>query len=113
MKTKDFNEVVERRLEHIKDILVSKGKEYADETNDDRLHNFKKGEKFTGKKREDVLLGFAMKHWISVTDILDKIDKGELPSRTLLDEKLGDWTTYMILLECSLVNRIQKQELPF
>jgi hypothetical protein len=113
MKTKSFNEVVERRLENIKNTLVSKGQEYADNINDDKLHNFKKGERFTGKKREDVLLGFAMKHWISVTDILDKMDTGELPTRELLDEKLGDWQVYMVLLEASIVDKINKQNLPF
>ena len=113
MKTEDFNKVIDRRLALIKKILISKGIEYSDSENDDKLHNFKKGERFTGKKREDVLLGFAMKHWISVTDILDKIDKGELPSRDLLDEKIGDWICYCFLLEASIVDRINKQPLPF
>lgn len=113
MRTDKFNEVIERRLEAVRSTLISKAKEYADNKNDNRMHNFDKGSKFTGEKREDVLLGFAMKHWISVTDILDKMDDGELPSRNLLDEKLGDWIVYMCLLEASIVDKINHKELPF
>lgn len=112
MKTKDFEKIIEARLEAIKQTLVDKAKEYADNKNDNRLHNFDKGSKFTGKKREDVLLGFAMKHWISVTDILDKMDGGVLPDKTLLNEKLGDWIVYMFLLEASITDRIDNN-LPF
>jgi hypothetical protein len=54
-----------------------------------------------------------MKHWISVTDILDKMDDGELPSRNLLDEKLGDWIVYMFLLEASIVDKVNQKPLPF
>ena len=108
MKTNDFNKVVENRLDLIKTTLIQKAKEYADSENDNRLHNFDKGTLFTGKKREDVLLGFAMKHWISVTDILDNMDKGILPTKEFLNEKLGDWTTYMVLLEASIIDKIDK-----
>lgn len=113
MKTKEFNAVVKSRLTLIEQTLASKGEEYADLKNDNKMHNFDKGAQITGKTREDVLIGFAMKHWISVTDILDKIrETGELPSRTLLDEKLGDWTCYMLLLEASIVDKINQKN-PF
>lgn len=112
MNTAQFENIIEARLKAIKETLINKAKEYADNENDNRLHNFDKGSKFTGKKREDVLLGFAMKHWISVTDILDKMDKGELPNKTLLNEKLGDWIVYMCILEASIVDKIDKS-LPY
>lgn len=107
MNTEEFNKVINERTEKIKKILTSKAKEYANQKTDDRLHNFNKGSKITGQQREDVLMGFAMKHWISVTDILDKMREGQLPSKELLDEKLGDWIIYMCILEASIIDKIE------
>lgn len=108
MNTKEFDEVILRRLDLIETTLTQKAAEYA--VGEDRLHNFNKGAAFTGKSREEVLLGFAMKHWISLTDILDGINNGVLPTKAKLDEKLGDWISYMCLLEASIVDKMNKNE---
>lgn len=108
MITEDFNKVLQERIYKIQKILAAKSEEYV--RNDNKMHNFDKGSDLTGKSREDVLLGFALKHWISVNDILDDMSKGKLPTRELVDEKLGDWINYMCLLEASIIDKINTHE---
>lgn len=108
MNVKDFNEVIHRRLDLVEDTLSKKGLEYSTET--DKMHNFNQGAAFTGKIREEVLLGFALKHWISIMDIIENLKQNKLPTRELLDEKIGDWVNYMCLLEVSIVDKINNYE---
>jgi hypothetical protein len=108
MNSKKFNEIIERRLDLIEDTLTKKAAEYA--INDDRLHNFNKAAAFTSKSREECLWGMALKHLVSVTDIIDKVSVGELPSKHLLDEKIGDLINYLCLLEVSIVEKIENNE---
>lgn len=108
MNSKDFNEIVLRRLDLVEDTLTKKAAEYA--VNDDRLHNFNKAAAFTGKSREECLWGMALKHLVSVTDIIDKISVGQLPSKHLLDEKIGDLINYLCLLEVSITEKIENNE---
>ena len=105
MKTPEFNKVVERRIELIKSSLTSKQKEYSKDN--DKLHHFNIGSKITSKPREQVLWGMALKHLISVIDIIDNIN--ELPSESLLEEKVGDMINYLILLEASVKDKITKE----
>lgn len=104
MKTSEFDEVVKRAIDRSLNVLVYKAQEYARE--DDRLHNFNRGAEIAGETREKVLKGFFLKHLVSVFDIIDDIEKGKIPSRAYVDEKLGDSINYLLLLEASLVNRI-------
>ncbi len=107
MLTEEFNKIVEQRIAKIKETLIEKTKEYA--TADDRLHNFNKGEQISGKPREIVLWGFALKHYISFMDILDNIEKGILPTEKLIDEKIGDLINYLILEEACIKDKINKE----
>lgn len=106
MKTKEFDSVVNRAVQRSLDVLVHKAKEYA--RGEDRLHNFNRGAQVAGESRERVLKGFMLKHLISVFDIIDDIDAGKIPSREYVDEKIGDSINYLLLLEASLVDRIEK-----
>ncbi len=96
MKQEYFNAVINERLKSIKDILARKGKEYATE---DRLHNFRRASAFMNKTLETVCWGFAMKHITSIADMVDDIEKGEMPSLDFSNEKIGDAINYLILLE--------------
>lgn len=107
MQEKRFYELVEERSSKIKNVLIEKGKEYS--TKDDKLHNFNRGADISGQIREKVLLGFLLKHQISLLDIVDNIEKGVLPSRNLIDEKIGDIVNYYILLEASIIDRLEKE----
>jgi hypothetical protein len=114
MKTKDFDIVVNHRLDACKRILIEKAKEYA-KGDDDRLHNFNKAARITGKTREECLWGFALKHLVSVTDIIDEMSKDPkyIPSRDLVIEKFGDLHNYLLLLEACIEDKRHNQPLPF
>lgn len=108
MNNKDFYELVERRKQKITEVLIEKGKEYS--TDNNKLHNFDKAARMRNISRERALDGMLLKHLVSVDDIIDNIDKGILPSRKLLDEKIGDCINYYILLEASIIDKINKSE---
>lgn len=108
-----FDKVVENRLQSIKDTLLLKGKEYASDT--DKLHNFNKASEITGECREKVLFGFALKHLVSVMDIIDNMNKDNkyIPSQELTSEKCGDLINYILLLEASIEDRRNTKPLSF
>lgn len=110
MNTIEFNKIVLDRLDLIEETLTKKALEYA--VNDDRLHNFNKASQITGEIREKCLWGMAMKHLVSVTDIIDKMENSSLylPSKELTSEKIGDLISYLILLEVSIVDKINNYE---
>lgn len=84
--------------------MASKSNEYSTDSN--KLHNFDIGARMTGKLREEIILGFALKHHISILDIVDNIGKGILPTEAMVEEKIGDLVNYLILLEASIKERI-------
>ena len=106
MKPEEFKKAIAAYVSIIEQNLSNKGKEYA--TDADMLHNFNKGSNITGTSREKVLFGFALKHLISVMDMLDEVEKGELPGQFKMDEKLGDLGTYMALLYACIQDRLNK-----
>jgi len=97
-------------LKKIEQTLGQKAKEYAAEG--DKLHNFNVGARITGQTREKVLWGFALKHYISFLDILENLDKGKLPTETMVDEKIGDLINYLVLVEASIKDKLNG-ELPY
>lgn len=101
MSPKIFSELLERRLNLIKNTLDSKSKEYS--TLDDKLHNFKKVSRMRDKHPCDALQGMLDKHLASYFDILENIIHGKTYSREFLDEKLGDIINYFILQEALFV----------
>lgn len=100
MNIKQFDYIVEKRTENIKNILSIKAKEYR--RNDNPFHNFEKGAKITNQNSLRVLHGFLLKHLISYEDMLDDIDKGLVPTEEYVDEKLGDIINYFVLQEAQI-----------
>lgn len=102
MTHEEFNSLLERRLELTRKVLASKSKEYS--TGGDKLHNFKAAARLRGERPEDSLLGMLVKHWVSIQDLVAarSSDQDYMPSRQLLDEKIGDAINYLILLEAVL-----------
>ena len=92
-----FDQVLESRLEKIRTVLASKGREYASDT--DRLHNFKRAAGITGESRWQVCVGFMAKHLASVFDLVEARTRGAAVDPAVLDEKIGDAVNYLILLE--------------
>ena len=97
MNNEDLNKIVEERLQEVRDILVRKGLEYAPI---DRLSNFKKGATKSNKNPLEVLLGYKLKHDISIDEIYEKfIQTGKLDVK-LFNEKQNDEIAYTLLAEC-------------
>ena len=105
MKTKDFDLLVIERCEKIKNLLSSKGKEYASQ--DERLHNFKAASAASGRTPEQALWGIYMKHWVSVQDMVEGSLK---PTAKLINEKIGDSINYHLLLEALMLERLSKEK---
>lgn len=108
MSEEDFIAILENRLERTRYILAVKAKEYA--RNNDRMHNFNRAAEMRRKPREERLQSMADKHWISILDMVDDIENGELPTLKYMDEKIGDAINYLILLEASICDKLTKIE---
>ena len=105
----EFDKIVEDTVELTRKTLQSKGKEYSQ--NSDRFSNFRRAARLLGCSAENALLGMKVKHDVSVLDIVNNLDN-ELPTKELLDEKIGDSINYLILLKGLIYERIKKG-LPF
>ena len=107
MTPEQFEKVVLNRCEKIQSVMASKNKEYATDSN--KLHNFDKAARISGQTREKALWGMALKHYVSIDDLIENVGKGKLPSTDLLSEKIGDMVNYLILLEASVMQRIAEE----
>jgi len=92
MNSREFNLVVEKAIQHIKDTLVVKNEEYADGGN--VFRNFDTAAKMRGLTPEQALDGMLLKHLVSYGDMVD----GKLkPTPELIKEKFGDILCYFLL----------------
>jgi len=101
-----FEDVVTDTLKQCQDTMLIKGREYR--RNNNPFHNFDKGVEISGKSREEVIWGFALKHFISIQDIRSDLRDGKLPSEELLNEKYGDMINYLLIEKASIVARIKE-----
>ncbi|HWQ20228.1 MAG TPA: hypothetical protein VN455_10665 [Methanotrichaceae archaeon] len=97
MKSKPFSALVTARLEACQQTLGIKAGEYMQD--DDRHWNFKQAGAILGCSPEEALLGMLAKHIVSVLDLARASGRGEVPSKELVKEKIGDWICYGVLLE--------------
>lgn len=103
MTVDEFDAVVARRLERVRQTLVVKGREYS--RDGDRLSNFHNGARLLRCTPEQALLGYAAKQMVSIVDFVRDLDQGVVRSEAEWDEKLGDVVNYLILLEAVTVER--------
>ena len=104
MTEEQFDKLVTARLNATRQTLIIKGKEYR--RNNDPLHNFNVAAQLGNTTREKALWGFALKHYVSFMDILNDIEKNNLPTEELISEKIGDLINYLILCEASIKDKI-------
>ena len=103
---KQFEEVMETRLDKIAEVLSAKRKEYATEKS--RYHNFEVAARKMGCTPEQALMGIKVKHDVSVDDLVEWAATGDTRLTVeLIDEKIGDSVNYLILLEGMLKRRIE------
>lgn len=107
MKYTDFDKLLERRIQLMRKVLASKSREYS--RNEDKLHNFKRAGQINNEIPEKALIGMWTKHLVNVLDIIDDIERGKLPNRELLDEKICDLMNYIPLLEALIMERLDKE----
>ena len=106
MTEQQFEKHVDERIEKIHHVLQIKAKEYR--KNDNPFHNFDRAAAMSNCTPERALMGMLAKHQISVLDLVDDIDSGKMPSRELVDEKIGDHINYLILLEGLIYRRLSE-----
>ena len=97
----DFENTIKNTLEQIKDLLIVKGKEYRRKKNP--YHNFEVGAKKTGKTRIEVLRGFALKHSISIDDMIEDFENGTPPNVEKVNEKYNDLITYLLIEKSMMI----------
>jgi hypothetical protein len=98
MRREDFDALLDRRIGKMQAVLRSKALEYSQA--DDRLHNFHAAARADGTDPAQALWGMALKHWVSIRDMVKQIGTtGIPPSREMVDEKIGDMVNYLVLLE--------------
>ena len=93
MLTKDFNKLVESKLDKVKSILVKKTAEYN--LDEDRLSVFKRAGALQSESAEEALLGMLTKHIISIYDMVKS--QGDYPIEKW-EEKCIDSINYLLLL---------------
>lgn len=105
----EFNEIVERRCDLIKNVLVKKGQEYAND--DEVFHNFKNAANISfHSSHEKVAWEFMVKHLQSIKDIIEHVSidgANGYPKNPLIEEKIGDAINYLILIEGMLKERVK------
>ena len=106
MSTEKFEQVVLEECEHIAATLTTKAMEYAHD--DDRLHNFNQIAGVNDEPVEKSIWGMACKHLSCVLDLVHGRKKDY--DRPYLDEKIGDFINYLIILKAHFYNEIEIME---
>lgn len=95
MTKEDFTKtILEPRLKKTRELLTSKGDEYAATNN--VFHNFIKGAAIDKITPERCLWDYMRKHLVSVQDMIEDSENFSMPQ---ISEKIGDIICYLILLE--------------
>jgi hypothetical protein len=105
MNSKEFEQIVENRIAHLRSTLLGKREEYA--TDNDVLINFKNAARLKGETPAQALYGMLAKHIISWEDF---VHCRKTPTKALLNEKIGDILAYFILSEGVFVEEIELKE---
>ncbi len=104
-----FNKIVAKRIDKIQATLARKEKEYA--ADNDRFHNFRVAARIADTTPERALHGMMLKHEVSAMDLIEWADRcPERLTEALIDEKIGDFINYLILLEGLLTERVNKRQ---
>lgn len=94
MKQKDFESLVNHRLEKCKEILGIKGVVYASKSN--RLKNFYDGASFNECTPKQYAQMLVTKHLVAIKD---HIVNNQSMSEDFIEEKITDVINYMLLIE--------------
>lgn len=105
MTREDFSNRVEKRIDLIRQTLLTKHKEYAKDNNVFRNFDEAAGGFSLHSTSAEVLWSYMTKHLVSIKDIVAD-NKPVDPS--VVSEKIGDVINYLILLEAMLNQQGEK-----
>ena len=103
MTTQEFNALFEQTVQMCRETLCAKADEYAED--DDRLHNFNTAAVLQGETPIKSLGGMAVKHTVSVYDLIRRHNRGVEITQEIWDEKLKDSINYLILLRAAVAEQ--------
>jgi hypothetical protein len=112
MTRKQFvQDVVQRRVQLIKDVLQSKNEEYAGQEDVFKAFTESLPLSFHDTKQA-VAWEFMVKHLQSIKMIIEARAKtGKIPDEKVLEEKIGDAINYLILIEGMFKEDMEPQKL--
>lgn len=99
MTNQDFRRVIDDQIGYCTSLLISKGEEYDNDT-DDRLHSFKTAAMLQGITPKQALAGMLAKHTISIFDMCQEKGVCSIEKWT---EKITDHINYLLLLKAMIV----------
>lgn len=105
----DFDKIVENTIGRVRELLVTKGKEYR--RNGNPYHDFEAGAIKTGLSREKVLDGFLLKHLVSIDDMTNDLDSGIMPSADKVEEEFLDVIVYTIIKKAMMLENAKRLSL--
>lgn len=110
MNAQEFDALVIKFTDEVRDTLVSKATEYVPSGQEEisRFHNFEISAAFNQQHSTEALWGFLTKHLVSLGDMVKKDSRAQ--PMEVWDEKLGDAMAYLILLKGIVTENDQKQE---
>lgn len=95
MKSKQFEQIINRQFNNCRDLLVTKGKEYTPDK--DVFEVFNKAATLSGEGgRKAALFNFLLKHLVSISDMCHS---NETYSMDRWNEKITDAMNYLLLLK--------------
>ena len=103
MNTEEFSRCFESRVDLCRRVLIGKNVDYA--RGGDKLHNFKMAAEMEGVTPEQALRGMLLKHWQSLRDMTNDLDRGMFHPMDIWEEKLGDALNYLFLLRALIEER--------
>lgn len=90
---------MEQTFARILKLHRAKGEEYSADPSDG-LSNFNDGAQLLGVTPEMVLWTFAGKHWMSVKDYVNDLERGRRRSRTEpIESRIDDLIVYLCILQ--------------
>lgn len=105
MTREEFNRRVEKRIDLVRQSLLAKHKEYADDDNVFRNFDEAAGGFSLHSTSAEVLWSYMTKHLVSIKDIVAE-NKGA--DSAVISEKIGDVINYLILLEAMLNKKAER-----
>ena len=105
MTREEFSKKVEKRIDLIRQTLLTKHKEYAKDDNVFKNFDDAAGGFSLHSTSSEVLWSYMTKHLVSIKDI---VSQGTLAKPEVVSEKIGDVINYLILLEAMLNKQGEK-----